>query len=176
MAFHPDREELAWAAGFFDGEGCFSYTERARYGVATIGQTDIRALERFRDAVGVGKIYGPYDYRYLGRMSKRPWWNYRAHRREHVQAITAMLWFKLGPIKREQALGVLQSYSNACRRGHPKLHTFAHCPQCVADAWAEKRRLRTSLGGKQLTLLDTAMLSENDRPLLQLAHENAASA
>jgi hypothetical protein len=122
MAFIPDREELAWAAGFFDGEGCFSFAERARYGVATIGQTDVQALERFRHAVGVGTIYGPYDYKYPGRMSKRPWWNDRAHRREHLQAIVTMLWFKLGPIKRQQALVVLRSYRNTCRRGHPKLH------------------------------------------------------
>jgi hypothetical protein len=157
MAFSPDREELAWAAGFFDGEGCFSYTERAGYGVATIGQTDMRALERFRCAVGVGKIYGPYDYRYPGRMSKRPWWNYRAHRREHVQAIVTMLWFKLGPIKREQALTVLRSYRNTCRRGHPKNHGFAHCPQCVADAWAEKRRNKAAMTGQLLLSMDTSL-------------------
>jgi hypothetical protein len=148
MPLLPDREELAWAAGFFDGEGCFSYSERARYGVATIGQTDIRALERFRGAVGLGNIYGPYDYRYPGRMSKRPWWNYRAHRREHVQAIVAMLWFKLGPIKREQARAVLRHYRNRCRRGHRKLHGLSGCPQCVADAWAEKRRAKAGIGGR----------------------------
>jgi hypothetical protein len=151
VTFQADREELAWAAGFFDGEGCFSYMERARYGVATIGQTDVRALERFMKAVGVGKIYGPYDYKTPGRMSKRPWWNCRAHRREHVQAIAAMLWFKLGPIKREQALGVLGRYRNSCHRGHPKIHTLASCPRCVADAWAEKRRSRATIAG-QLTL------------------------
>lgn len=136
----PDREELAWATGFFDGEGCFSYMERARYGVATIGQTDPRVLERFRDAVRVGKVYGPYRKEYPGRLSKRPQWIYRAHRREHVQAIAAMLWFKLGPIKREQALGVLRRYQNSCRRGHPKIHRLPGCPQCVAAAWAEKRQ------------------------------------
>ena len=60
----PDREELAWAAGFFDGEGCFSYTEKARYGVATITQADIRPLDRFKTAVRVGNVYGPYDKKY----------------------------------------------------------------------------------------------------------------
>jgi hypothetical protein len=146
--FHPDREELAWAAGFFDGEGCFSYQERACYGVATISQIDVRVLERFRDAVGMGTIYGPYDYKYPGRMSKKPQWNYRAFRREHVQAIAAMLWFQLGPVKREQALSVLRRYRNACRRGHPKLHTLPSCPQCVADAWADKRRHKAAVTGQ----------------------------
>ena len=135
----PDREELAWAAGFFDGEGCFSYTDRGRHGVATIGQTDMRPLERLRQAVLVGKIYGPYDKKHPGRVSKRPQWNYRAHRREHVQAIAAMLWFKLGPVKRRQALDVLARYSNRCRRGHPKIHQLPGCPACVAAAWADKR-------------------------------------
>jgi hypothetical protein len=150
MPFIPDREELAWAAGFFDGEGCFSYTERARNGVATIGQVDLAALERFQSAVGrLGKIYGPYDYtRYRGRVSKRAQWNFRAHRREHVLAIVAMLWFKLGPIKREQARAVLRHYRNGCHRGHRKSHGLQGCPQCVADAWAEKRRAKAGIAGQ----------------------------
>ena len=135
----PDREELAWAAGFFDGEGCFSYTEKARYGVATITQADIRPLDRFKTAVRVGNVYGPYDKKYPGRMSKQPQWIYRAHRREHVQAVAALLWFKLSPVKRQQALGVLARYWNSCRRGHPKIHRLPGCPECVANACAEKR-------------------------------------
>jgi hypothetical protein len=32
----PDREDLAWAAGFFDGEGCFSFTDRAAHASVSI--------------------------------------------------------------------------------------------------------------------------------------------
>lgn len=62
-----DEHELAWAAGFFDGDG---WAALVRYGrrskgrpMAQINQADARGvpevLTRFRDAVGVGRIGGP---------------------------------------------------------------------------------------------------------------------
>ena len=114
------REELAWAAGFFDGEGCFSYTQAGRYGCATIGQTEREPLERFLRAVGVGVVYGPYKRTYPGRLSKKPWYDYRAQTQETVQAVVAMLWFSLGTKKRVQAVRVLRR-SATCHRGHRKV-------------------------------------------------------
>ena len=144
MHFEPDREELAWAAGFFDGEGCFSWTKD--WGCVVIHQTVLAPLERFQRAVGdIGKIYGPYVQRQQDGWKRKPQWAYRAHRREHVQAIAGMLWFKLGPTKRRQALSVISRYPKKCRRGHSKIHSLAGCPQCVADAWADKRRLRDAV-------------------------------
>ncbi len=64
-----DRYELAWAAGFFDGEG---WAARVRFGrgdkrraAAQINQADVsgvpEVLLRFRRAVGgLGRIRGPY--------------------------------------------------------------------------------------------------------------------
>lgn len=55
------REELAWAAGFFDGEGCVTSSEAgSRRPMMFITQYDPRLLRRFRQAVGFGKVYGPY--------------------------------------------------------------------------------------------------------------------
>jgi hypothetical protein len=73
MPFEPNREELAWAAGFFDGEGSFSWTMPAAFGWAVINQTNRASLERFKRAVaGLGKIYGPTnrDTRTAGRVSR----------------------------------------------------------------------------------------------------------
>lgn len=57
--------ELAWAAGFFDGEGtCYvaHSTVRPRPRLA-IGQIDDFVLHRFKSAVGdIGNINGPYAY------------------------------------------------------------------------------------------------------------------
>jgi hypothetical protein len=64
--------ELAWAAGFFDGEGNTCYTRLAgkrrgnvRLTIGQAGDPDDpgaypEVLERFLAAVGVGHIYGPY--------------------------------------------------------------------------------------------------------------------
>ena len=59
--------ERAWAAGFFDGEGtvyCWSNGRQmpvVRAAVAQAGPAGRRVLCRFRQAVGVGTIYGPYQ-------------------------------------------------------------------------------------------------------------------
>lgn len=51
--------ELAWAAGFFDGEG--SVSRNRNQPVLVVGQTGTTEhLERFIRAVGVGRVLGPY--------------------------------------------------------------------------------------------------------------------
>lgn len=53
--------ELAWAAGFFDGEGCTSYhrrlTGRGAQLRMAINQMKRLPLVRFKKAVGAGAIY-----------------------------------------------------------------------------------------------------------------------
>lgn len=65
--------ELAWAAGFFDGEGCAHIawtTVSKRTGktlaypqvsISQSGESGKEILERFNDAVGgIGRLYGPW--------------------------------------------------------------------------------------------------------------------
>lgn len=62
------KQELAWAAGFFDGEGYCGRTAftKAKGGKkyyrwrADISQVHKEPLERFLKVIGHGKIYGPY--------------------------------------------------------------------------------------------------------------------
>jgi hypothetical protein len=60
-------EEVAWAAGFFDGEGTTgtyrdgsTTTKRCRIQISA-SQNDREVLDRFAMIVGVGKVGGPYD-------------------------------------------------------------------------------------------------------------------
>lgn len=118
-----DREKLAWAAGFFDGEGCFWHGVRKSKGSeyrsteTRMTQADPEVLERFRDALGLGKVYGPYSYG-KKRPNWRPQWQYLAHGFHQTQAIIAMLWPWLGSVKREQARDVLRQV-----RDHPPRKT-----------------------------------------------------
>ena len=48
------EEEIAWAAGLFEGEGCFSYSQRRAR--ASMSLTDLDVLERFQRVVGCGAI------------------------------------------------------------------------------------------------------------------------
>ena len=74
-----DNHDLAWAAGFFDGEG---WTNRKRRGVqARINQAGVdgvpEVLTKFQGIVGVGRIKGPVIVE-----GKKPlyWWEATSQR------------------------------------------------------------------------------------------------
>jgi hypothetical protein len=94
------REELSWAAGFFDGEGCCSTAYKNNRPLLLVGQHyDPVCLIRFQKAVlGVGKIYGPYSY--STRKNNGPSYMWRTTNFEHSQAVVAMLWKFLSEPKR----------------------------------------------------------------------------
>lgn len=105
-----DTHELAWAAGFFDGEGYAKFGSDKRnvhqggrlvYTTLRIDvrQTDRRVLDRFRAIVGVGKVYGPYS---PATTSRQPVFAFVCSNFEGCQHITAQLWLWLSPIKRGQ--------------------------------------------------------------------------
>ena len=115
-----NNEELAWAAGFVDGEGHFglhlsgrSITAR-KYGVISlnIAQKDRQVLDKFQEIVGLGKVYGPYSH------GKKPtkYFGYFIHNFEHTQAAIGYLWKWLSPVKREQAKQTLIQYSEYLKR------------------------------------------------------------
>lgn len=103
-----NREKLAWAAGFFDGEGTTSCSYAGKGSVVrtlklSIPQIHREELDRFRDAVlEFGSVGGPYYY-----PNKNPIWRYQCWKYEHSQAIIAMLWTFLSTSKREQAANAL---------------------------------------------------------------------
>jgi hypothetical protein len=66
------REELAWAAGLFEGSG--TIVPNGTLPVLRIGLTDRGVLERFHKIVGVGKIYGPYTKGYRDGYKRKPTW------------------------------------------------------------------------------------------------------
>ena len=99
------ESELAWAAGFFDGEG--TVYNRTRFGKYSyynleIAQRDPRPLIRFLDAVGLGKI--------IPRKSRK---QTKAHhmwacwRQGDVEDILNKLWPYLSEPKKEQTCKVL---------------------------------------------------------------------
>ena len=111
--------ELAWAAGFFDGEGWIGSRyatcakEKPKYRRIEIGitQVDPEVLNRFKNAVGVGAVKGPY-YSDLKRGRSRRWYFSAAG------AVTAWRVFwdlepYLSPIKRAQFTEALDWYEES---------------------------------------------------------------
>jgi len=54
--------ELAWAAGFFDGEGsiCAWHSVNTTTVTLEVGQVSRIPLDRFQKAVAIGSVNGPY--------------------------------------------------------------------------------------------------------------------
>lgn len=107
------REELAWAAGIFDGEGYIGVVNRRvpshgrrvpQLHVYVDQYHDREVVDRFCAAVGVGKVTdrirpgGVHDF----------YW--RVNSLEDVQATVALLWPWLSSPKRDQAHWALSSY------------------------------------------------------------------
>lgn len=112
-----NREELAWAAGFFDGEGtvCCSTVGNGKGTLSLklrIPNREFAPIARFWNAVGqIGSINGPYE-RTSPTDSPRahPIGVFQSHRFEHIQAIVAMLWKWLSEPKKRQITKEINKY------------------------------------------------------------------
>lgn len=102
------REKMAWVAGFVEADGSFSSarlltragtTRQQRYPCLAVGQRDPEVLYRIKEYLGFGLVHERHTSNH---------YNYRANGRELTQAATAMLWEFMGPIKRAQAVRVIQ--------------------------------------------------------------------
>ena len=69
-------EEIAWAAGLFDGEG--SITNNDRDLQILLKNTDVELVERFDAIVDRGKVYGPYTNRMRDGYIRKPYWTWVA--------------------------------------------------------------------------------------------------
>lgn len=134
-SFIPDTHELAWAAGFFDGEGNVRAKPNRQHArvyyhpVVFIPQIDPQVLERFRSAVGLGKVTGPWNRsRYAP--NRQDQWYYEAYSFERTQAVVAMLWKWLSPVKREQVRAVF-----ATIKEHPPPSLARRRNQGVLELW-----------------------------------------
>ena len=118
------KEELAWAAGFFDGEGnlCtgtlndkfkFMFLKLSLHQAGTLEEPPDTLLKFQKALDGLVSVKGPY----LRKESptRKPIWIARAQKHETVIKIIEMLWPWLGEAKRNQALDAMdkvKSYLN----------------------------------------------------------------
>jgi hypothetical protein len=113
------RENLAWAAGLFDGEGSVMWSSATCNGQikASMKLTDEDVLRRFHEVIGLGKVTGPYS-RTGDKAHYKPCWYWTITGHQNVQAVMAALWHWLGIRRRAKAKEVLamaasQRLSNA---------------------------------------------------------------
>lgn len=140
------KTELAWAAGFFDGEGNVGCTKNNVIRLK-VSQIDRQVLDRFKATIGFGIIYLEPRTTVAG----NPVWTYRVTSFAGVQQICADLWSWLSPVKRKQfkqallqARSIRKKWQRCAAIGHTiknvnnKPKQF-YCYTCRKEQWAKYR-------------------------------------
>jgi len=99
------QTELAWCAGFFDGEGnVAAQKNRVKYMRLSMNATQIDrvVLDRMQNTLG-GSVTGPYKYR----AADSPLWHWNLTSFEGVQYAICLMWNFLSPVKKAQATKAL---------------------------------------------------------------------
>jgi hypothetical protein len=120
--------DYAWAAGFFDGEGCV-YVKVPKEGWPSqikvcIGQTSVDVLEKFLDIFEVGTIFGPYIQRKGG--NGAPFYNYMVSSAYEIITIFSHMWPYLGKAKREQFTSKIEIYQSRVYKSGKPVKSLAH--------------------------------------------------
>lgn len=102
----PSSPNYAWAAGLFEGEGCFTTNNKYSL-VAALNMTDEDVVRKFHSTIGVGKVYGPYQGK------GKPYWQWRVANFEAVQHVMATLWNFLGMRRKAKITELQTNYRTA---------------------------------------------------------------
>jgi hypothetical protein len=102
-------EQLAWAAGFIDGEGYIRCRGESDSGTFCIhvAQTDKFVLHRLKKIFKGGKIYGPYSHK--NKENHKPYFVYSISSREAIKAFNKIRLF-LSKVKRQQGDKALEEW------------------------------------------------------------------
>jgi hypothetical protein len=96
--------EVAWAAGFFEGEGSI-FPKRgkihARYVHMSLGQKCEERVVRFQAALGTGHVLGPY--------MEGTYWVWKATDKRSVRRAMNLMWPYFGPTIKARLREVLDS-------------------------------------------------------------------
>lgn len=149
-----DTHKLAWAAGFFDGEGSSSsfVSQGKLFITVNISQVDLAVLSKFINIVGVGAINGSYKSRTA---NSKPRWIYSAYGLDKVQHIMCILWEYLGVIKRNQFKNTINRYTEAYNLGMNK----------TTEENKKERRKRQIIRDRRINI-GINSLSNNNTPFI----------
>jgi hypothetical protein len=117
-------EQIAWAAGLFEGEGCWNAYKRTSGKIqvqARLGMTDKDIVERFAAIIGCGAIHEGRP----GTGGHKRVYTWCVYEAEKVREIIALLLPQMGERRRAQAMTVLEVGAGV--RSHNEKKT--HCPQ-----------------------------------------------
>src|SRR3990167_1862859 len=121
-----NREDIAWAAGLFDGEGWISIDGKAPSIGIQMGDPDL--LVRIQHVLCMGHIHpraiSLHGKDSLSIRSRKPRWSWRVTGFEFVQAALAVMWPWLSIRRQQRAKEVLNvaKVGKATKRRQYKVH------------------------------------------------------
>lgn len=95
--------EVAWAAGFFEGEGTITRSSGRLF--VRLNNTDSEPVYRFAGIVGFGEVYGPYEYPGPHGSKRKPFWVWHAEEYDALEVLE-LLWPWLSGRRHDQALDI----------------------------------------------------------------------
>jgi hypothetical protein len=129
----PSEVEIAWAAGLFEGEGCWNvYLPPSRRKVGRrqlqpqmkLAMTDGDVVRRFAGIVGCGSLRD--RPRQHGKSHWKPTYEWNLYRRADIQCLIRFFWPYLGERRRGKAQEILDlgeavphGKRTHCPQGHP---------------------------------------------------------
>lgn len=134
------KENLAWAAGFFDGEGSSGCYRVGKYETfylrLSIAQNDRKVLDKFQKTVGLGSVLGPYN----GKGNSHPYYSFQVQSVELVKQVMDLIWPWLGVAKKEQFRIALDLYHSKQKLKKPLICFSAYgVSQSITD-WIKDPR------------------------------------
>jgi len=104
-------EEIAWAAGLFDGEGSITHTDRDLQ--LLLKNTDLELVERFDVIVARGHVYGPYNYDYRDGHARKPFWSWVAQGDAAHDVVDLLApWLSRRRLEQAREHGVITPYTD----------------------------------------------------------------
>lgn len=109
-----EDNDIVWAVGLFEGEGCINIGPRAALEAGELGKvlvrltlatTDLDVLEKFQEIMGVGSIT---ERKWFRKNHWKPSWRWESVRQEDVQRILLDFLPYLGSRRRDKADQALQ--------------------------------------------------------------------
>jgi len=104
-----ENEAITWAAGLYEGEGCFTLSIRNKgkylYPRLQIKMGTIQVLQKFQSIFNVGSIEGP---RKTKRSDHTPMWVYQVGKRKEVELIINQLYPFLSDDRQDQIDEILE--------------------------------------------------------------------
>jgi hypothetical protein len=140
------RENCAWAAGFFDGEGSVSFVrylskassgnvyQKYRLGMQA-AQLDRELLDRLCQLTGLGVVCGTYDTT-AGGFGKYRHYRWCVSSFEEIQAAIAMFWPWLSEKRRREVCLAVNSYVEQWRKFTPAQKRKS----CAVEKWNRAKR------------------------------------